>query len=195
MRSAISTEGYFIMEKLDYVPEFAEPVQPTEAEKRKILEEVYGEYEITEFLPTVYYPANDSSGIPYLPQEETDMMIGRRVIVREEMFRTWDNYRYPNSTYGPPYGRDKEGYWIKEAEVTEPEYQIRNVPRDEIYGLRDDMLSNDMIREVYTEIDVYPGYRMNESWHDAEVLPQLFLLGDGRIIMYGMGEYFLLKKS
>lgn len=41
------------------------------------------------------------------------------------------------------------------------------------------------------EIDVYPGLRLGSDRY----LPQLFLLDDGRILMYSMGQYFLLEKD
>lgn len=77
-------------------------------------------------------------------------------------------------------------------EISDPNYSVEVKIRDNIYGLRDDMLPKDMIQDQYIEISVFPGYAASGS---DDVLPQLYLLDDGRIIMYAMGEYFLLEKE
>lgn len=52
------------------------------------------------------------------------------------------------------------------------------------------MLPDQITQQEYIEIDVYPGYYAGDN-----TLPQLFVTEDGKIILYAMGEYFLLKKS
>lgn len=182
---------YFLLEKISEEEEKVLPKQLSDIQKSMLLEEVYGDYEITEFLPTKFYPALDSSGCEELPKQEADMMLGQKITIREEMFCTYDNNRLPNSWFAD---RLEDGFWIKKVEIENPEYQVENRLREEIYGLRDDMLPDELVQKEYTEIDVLPGYYTGSGRHADRVLPQLFLVEDGRIIMYSMGEYFLLEK-
>lgn len=182
---------YFLLEKISEAEEKVLPKQFSDIQKNMLLEEVYGDYEITEFLPTKFYPALDSSGYEILPQQEADMMLGQKIVIREEMFCTYDNNRLPNSGF---MDRLEDGFWIKKVEIENPEYQVEGRLREEIYGLRDDMLPDNLIQKEYIEIDVFPGYYTRSVKLADRVLPQLFLMEDGQIIMYAMGEYFLLKK-
>ena len=34
-----------------------------------------------------------------LPKQEADMMLGQKIVIREEMFCTYDNGRQPNSVF------------------------------------------------------------------------------------------------
>ena len=136
------------------------------------------------FLPTKFYPAKDSAGYVILPQEEADLMLGQEVIITEEQFNTYDNRRSPNSAITD---RSEDDFWIEKVEIATPEYRVEGRFRKDIYGLRDDMLPEELRQQEYIEIDVYPGY--------GRMLPQLFLTEDGKIMMYSMGEYFLLEKK
>ena len=53
--------------------------------------------------------------------------------------------------------------------------------REDIYGLRDDMLPKELIQKEYIEIDVFPGYY---ALGPTRVLPQLFLVEDGQIFSF-----------
>lgn len=179
---------FFILEKLD-----VEPMETTESvlqpeEKTKILESFYGHYIVKEFLPTKFYPALDANGDVILPQQEADMMIGRIVTADNDRCLLYDNFRLPNSEIVQ---RKEDGYWVKEVEIGTVVYKVERRPRNEIYGLRDDMLHADLVQDEYIEISAYPGY---ESGGDR-ILPQFYLLDDGRVLLYSMGEYFLLEKD
>lgn len=180
---------YFLLEKLNEEPEKIVPQQLSDIEKECILQEIYGNYRITDFLPTKYYPALDSGGDIALPQGEVDLMIGKEVVIENGKFVTYDNFRHPNSE---ACGRAMDEYLIDEVEIANPNYQIEVKIRNDIYGLRDDMLSEEMIQERYVEISVFPGY---EASSIDDVLPQMYLLNDKKIILYAMGEYFLLVKE
>lgn len=82
-------------------------------------------------------------------------------------------------------------FLLEEVNIPDLDYQVTVKQRDEIYGLRDEMLREDIVQEEYIEVNVLPGYYTNGDRN----LTQLYLLEDGRIIMYAMGEYFLLQKS
>lgn len=188
MHSTMAGE-YFYLKKLDKEPDKAMITNTlSEEKKEEIKEKVYGNYMITKFLPTKFYPALDVAGDILLPQEEADMMIGKEVVVKKEMFTTYSNNRLPNSQI---MNRSMEEYLLEKIEIPTPDYQIEMRLRDDIYGLRDEMLPEEMIQEEYLEISVYPGYE--KSVFD-EVLPQMYLLNDGRLLLYAMGEYFLLEK-
>lgn len=180
---------YFVLEKISEDQENILPEQLSDMQKKILLEEVYGDYEIIEFLPTKFYPALDSSGCEELPKQEADMMLGQKIVIREEMFCTYDNGRQPNSVFSE---RAIDDFWIEKVEIENPEYRVESKLREDIYGLRDDMLPEELIQKEYIEIDVFPGYYAPGP---TRVLPQLFLVEDGRIIMYSMGEYFLLEKT
>ena len=180
---------YFLLEKISEEEEKVLPKQLSDIQKNMLLEEVYGDYEIIEFLPTKFYPALDSSGCEILPQQEADMMLGQKIVIREEMFCTYDNGRQPNSVFSE---RAVDDFWIEKVEIESPEYRVESKLREDIYGLRDDMLPEELIQKKYIEIDVFPGYYAPGP---TRVLPQLFLVEDGQIIMYSMGEYFLLEKT
>lgn len=180
---------YFVLEKISEDQENILPEQLSDMQKKILLEEVYGDYEITEFLPTKFYPALDSSGCEELPKQEADMMLGQIIAIREEMFCTYDNGRQPNSVFSE---RAIDDFWIEKVEIENPEYRVESKLREDIYGLRDDMLPDELVQKEYIEIDVFPGYYAPGP---TRVLPQLFLVEDGQIIMYAMGEYFLLEKT
>lgn len=123
-----------------------------------------------------------------LPRKETDMMIGQEIRIEEGYFSTYDNFRLPNSEIA---GRAMDEFLLEEVNIPDLDYQVTVKQRDEIYGLRDEMLREDIVQEEYIEVNVLPGYYTNGDRN----LTQLYLLEDGRIIMYAMGEYFLLQKS
>ena len=181
------TGQYFLLERENQNQEELPPKKLSNAQINQLLEELYGTYEITEFLPTKFYPAKDSCGYEILPQEEADMMIGQKIVIREELFCTYDNNRKPNSWIAD---RLEDGFWIEKVDIENPEYRVERKLRKDIYGLRDDMLPKELQQEEYIEIDVYPGYERGDN-----TLPQLFLTENGKIIMYAMGEYFLLERK
>lgn len=182
------TDSFFLLEKWDTKTDDAvSESNLSEEEKRTLLQEVYGTYSVIAFLPTKFYPALDSGGDVRLPQEEADMMIGMEVTIGESLFVTYDNFRLPNSEF---MDRSMDDFRIEAIEILNPDYQIEVRLRDEIYGLRDEMLPEEMVQREYLEISVYPGYVTNAERN----LPQLYLLDNGNIIMYAMGEYFLLEK-
>ena len=187
---SVVTGQYFYLKKLDKEPDKVLTAEElSEEEKEKIMQDVYGNYTITEFMPTKFYPALDSGGDVLLPQGEADMMIGREIAVNEQLFTTYDNGRLPNSEST---NRLMDEYLLEKIEITTPDYQIERKLRDDIFGLRDDMMPEEMQQEEYVEINVCPGY--GESIFDS-LIPQMYLLNDGRILLYAMGEYFLLEKN
>lgn len=189
MYSSLSGQ-YFLLEKLEKETEKVIPDKQLSAKDREtILHETYGTYIVAEFLPTKFYPALDSGGEILLPQGEADLMIGKEIDISEGLFVTYDNSRLPNSEIC---GRATDEYLLEKVEISDPNYRVEVKLRDNIYGLRDDMLPKDMIQDEYIEISVFPGFAASGS---DDVLPQLYLLDDGRIILYAMGEYFLVEKS
>ena len=187
---------YFILEKLEGREETVErdriegrkeyilSKKVGEEEQAAVLSAVYGTYTVKEFLPTHYYEGKDD---PFLPDREPGWMEGKEITIGEDVFTTYDNYRWSEA------GKDREaGKWFQKAEIREPEYRLAYRKRWEIFGLRDEgMLPEGMVQEEYVEIAVYPGLRLG----DDRYLPQLFLLDDGRVLMYSMGQYFLLEKT
>lgn len=155
----------------------------TEEEKNRILQAVYGDYRITEFLPTKFYPVLDSDGDALLPEEEVEMMLNREVFIRETVCRFYDNFRGCDTKSSK---RPKDEYMLKTVYFDSLNYQLERKQSNEIYGFSDDMLPEELAQEEYLEIDLY-------SFKSMDV-PRLYLLEDGRIIMFSMGEYFLLKK-
>lgn len=163
------------------------PVEPGEKEmsqpiaKTDQMDAYYGCYQITQFCPTIYY-----GNVKYdcLPEQEADLMLGQEVVITEERFNTYDNKRSPNSGITD---RLEDGFWIERVEIATPEYRVESRFRKDIYGLRDDMLPEELGQQEYIEINVYPGYE--------RMLPQLFLTENGKIMMYAMGEYFLLERK
>ena len=195
MESYLSGQ-YFVLKKLSGKEEAKalEEIRNTEGgadegkvEKKNaktIMADTYGTYTIKEFLPTRYYEGKDDT---FLPGGEPEWMIGKKVTIGESSFITYDNYRWSYA------GKDKEpGKWFQKAEIQEPEYRLTRRKDWETFGLKDDgMLPEGMEQEEYMEVAVYPGLRLG----DDRYLPQLFLLDDGRILMYSMGQYFLLEKD
>ena len=191
------TGQYFLLEKLaegeaeEWKKELSERGRDvldtggvTEEEEAGTFRELYGTYTVREFLPTRYYEGKDDT---FLPDGEPEWMIGKKVTIGENSFITYDNYRWSYA------GKDKEpGKWFQKAEIQEPEYRLTRRKDWETFGLKDDgMLPEGMEQEEYMEVAVYPGLRLG----DDRYLPQLFLLDDGRILMYSMGQYFLLEKD
>ncbi|EOS41632.1 hypothetical protein C809_04203 [Lachnospiraceae bacterium MD335] len=181
------TGQYFLLDKINQKTKNQLPEQLSDSQKKQLLEETYGIYEVTDFLPTKFYPAQDSCGYTILPQEEADLMIGKEIIIRKDVFTTYDNGRQPNSWFAQ---RLEDGYWIDKIEIENPEYRVECKNRNDIYGIRDDMLPDELSQQEYIEIDVYPGY-----YRGANTLPQLFLTRNKKIILYAMGEYFLLERK
>lgn len=182
------TSQYFYLEKTDAGSERTVlQNELTDEETERILGELYGIYEVKRFLPTKFYPVLDSNGDIRLPKEEADMMIGKEIVIGEDLYVTYDNLRLPNSEFR---GRAMDEFCLETIEILEPDYQIQEKLRDDIFGLRDEMLPDEMEQEQYIEISVYPGYGSMDK-----TLPQLYLLDDGRMLMYAMGEYFLIEKK
>ncbi|MCH5263688.1 MAG: hypothetical protein J1F42_12300 [Lachnospiraceae bacterium] len=188
LRYSTLSSGYFYLEKLDEEPEQKPEQKLSAEEKGEILQKFFGTYAVVEFLPTKFYPAPDPVGDPYLPEEEAEMMIGKEITIEEDIFVSYDNFRRPNSEFVK---RPMDDFWVERVDIPSPDYQIEEKNREELYGLRDDMLRDELQQDRYIEISVFPGYRANNE----RCLPQLYLLDDSRIIMYAMGEYFLLKKE
>lgn len=187
MYSSMHSQSFYLA-KVDIEPAETERAEYlTEVQKHGVLQNSYGTYTIVEFLPTKFYPALDSAGDILLPQEEADMMIGKEIVIGEDLYVTYDNLRLPNSEFR---GRAMDEFCLETIEILEPDYQIQEKLRDDIFGLRDEMLPDEMEQEQYIEISVYPGYGSMDR-----TLPQLYLLDDGRMLMYAMGEYFLIEKK
>lgn len=181
------TFQYFILEKTDEIPEEKEAAALTQEDRKEILDAFLGKYKITEFLPTRYYPTRDPDGIDYLPQEEADMMLGKTILVSRDKCILYDNGRQPNSI---SMKRGETEYRLNEIIIDPPDYQVDSVIKDDIFGLRDGILPEEMERDEYIQVSVYPGYESGGYW----ALPQFYLLGDGKAAMFSMGEYFLLEK-
>lgn len=181
------TGQYFLLDKINQNTKNQLPEQLSDSQKKQLLEETYGIYEVTDFLPTKFYPAQDSCGYTILPQEEADLMIGREIIIGKDVFTTYDNGRKPNSWIAQ---RLEDGYWIDKIEIENPEYRVECRFRKDIYGLRDDMRPEELEQPEYIEIDVYPGYHAGDR-----TLPQLFVAENGKIIMYAMGNIFCWKEN
>ena len=96
----------------------------------------------------------------------------------------FDNRRSPNSEIT---GRSEDDFGIEKIEMENPEYSVKSRFRKDIHGLRDDMMPEELKQQEYIEIDLYPGYE--------RLLPQLFLTETGKIMLYAMGEYFLLERK
>lgn len=181
------TVGSFLLERCE--EKALESLPEWEAEDSlELLQGIYGDYRITEFLPTKFYPRKDCTGEEMiLPEEEANLMLGKIVRLSKDLFVTYDNYCQPNS---PAAERMEDGFWLAKIEIENPEYQVRNMWAEEIYGIRDGILTGELAQLEYVEVDVYPGYVTN----GYAFLPQMYLINDGRIVMYAMGEYFLLER-
>ena len=180
---------YFLLEKIEDIPlEDLVEREIGEKEKEEILKSIYGSYVVTAFLPTKFYPDLDVNGEELLPKEEAELMLGKTISFFENSCTIYDNYRRPNSEIME---RAENDYWLKEIEITEPDYQVTVRMRNKIYGLRDDMLPEEMEQEEYIEISVYPGYRCGGD----NALPQFYQLADGQLLMLAMEQYFLLEKN
>ncbi|MCI6813135.1 MAG: hypothetical protein MR922_12170 [Lachnospiraceae bacterium] len=180
---------YFLLEKIEDIPlEDLVEREIGEKEKEEILQSIYGSYVVTAFLPTKFYPDLDVNGEELLPKEEAELMLGKTISLFENSCTIYDNYRRPNSEIME---RAENDSWLKEIEITEPDYQVAVRMRNKIYGLRDDMLPEEMEQEEYIEISVYPGYRCGGD----NALPQFYQLADGQLLMLAMEQYFLLEKN
>lgn len=188
------TTEYFLLERSREETVSEEP-QPelSDGEILELMQGIYGKYQVSEFLPTKFFTVWDgdlyTEKCDVLPEEEACLMIGKEIMISEGLFTTYDNYRRPTSAAAR---RLADDFWIKKKEIEQPDYRVRTVPRNEIYGLRDDgMLPDSLTQQEYVEISVYPGYEVNDGW---EYLPQMFLAGEGKILFLAMGEYFLLER-
>lgn len=200
---------YFLLERCEEEPKEEHP-EWNSMEAKKLLKEIYGTYQVTEFLPTKFFPITTygyrdeqlSKEGEQLSQEEADITVGRIVTISEDLFVTLDNWwmlNSPRTSVRHKY-EDWENWWMQaenrpwvaEAEIEKPDYRVKTVWADEIYGIRDGMLSDNLVQQEYVEIDVYPGY-----WSELKdvSLPQMYLVNDGRIILYAMGQYFLLERT
>lgn len=182
------TVGSFLLERCEEKAPEPLPEWETEA-SLELLQGIYGDYQITDFIPTKFYPRKDCTGEEMiLPEEEASLMLGKIVTFSKDLFVTYDNYRQPNSSAAK---RMEDGCWLSRIEIENPEYQVKNMRAEGIYGIRDGILTGELAQSEYVEIDVYPGYVTNGYVY----LPQMYLANDGRIVMYAMGEYFLLEKA
>ncbi len=181
-------DAVFYLKKVDKAPE--EPEELSEEEKAKALRRAYGTYTIKEFLPTQYYQVPYFWGDNLLPQEEADMMIGKEIIIEYDGFRTYDNMR--RGALETRYMTDN--FWVQEVWIGNPDYQIAEMCRDDIFGLRDDILPEELVQDTYIVIDVNPGYRVKGN-STYSTRPEIYLLENGDAILYAMEEYFLMEKT
>lgn len=200
---------YFLLERCEEEPKEEHP-EWNSMKAKKLLKEIYGTYQVTKFLPTKFFPITTyayrgeqlSQKREQLSQEEADITVGRIVTISEDLFVTLDNWwmlNSPRTSLRHKYTSWENWWiqggsrpWVAEAEIVNPDYRVKTVWADEIYGIRDGMLSDDLAQQEFVEIDVYPGY-----WSEliGISLPQMYLVNDGRIILYAMGQYFLLDRT
>lgn len=87
---------------------------------KEMMEQYYGVYEIKG-----YYPGNDANKGPYrfctLPDEEIDLLIGQRIVLTEDKYVAYDNFRFG----GRSGDRDLSDYQIKKYVIDNPEYTIK----------------------------------------------------------------------
>lgn len=183
---------YFILEKIENTSlEYVQERKLSEEEQEDIRQSFYGSYTVTEFLPTKYYPETDSNKNEILPEEEAKLMLGKTVSLTEGSCKFYDNFRRIDYNSEESVERLESGYWLEEVEIENPDYQIKMETRSKIYGLRDEMLPEEMEQDEYVEINVYPGF---ETWGN-KILLQFYRLEDGRLLMRAMEQYFLLEKN
>lgn len=175
----------FLLERCEDAPK-EDHAKWGEQEAKELMKDIYGAYQVTEFLPTKFFPLGDKAEMGYdaLSEEEASLMTGRIITVSEDFFVTCDNDRHPHQK------RQETGYWVADEGIVDPDYRVKTVWADEIYGIRDGMLTGELAKEEYVEIAVYPGF-----WASDANLPKMYLADEKRIILYAMGQYFLLERT
>ena len=180
---------YFYLERLEQEPEQQKKYSLSEEGKSKVLQELMGTYVVTEFLPTKFYPANDSAGDIYLPMEEAELMVGKEVEIEEDKFISYDNMRRPNSEY---VGRAMDDFRLEQIEMTAPDYQVNKISRTELYGLKSDICTRkDITSKELSHIPfqgivkIFPGSCHNHNdYFPFRVLHRISQFIIGLVIVY-----------
>lgn len=156
---------------------------------KEMMEQYYGVYEIKE-----YFGVNDSNkganSFCNLPDEEIDLLIGQRIVLAEEKYAAYDNFRLG----GRSGDRDTSDYQIKKYVIDDPEYTVREIDDDEDILCVDgkDILcldgyywengSSDNLEYPYKVIELPNQEDLAESSRMTEFVPHLFVIDDRRLM-------------
>lgn len=170
---------------------------------KEMMEQYYGVYEIKE-----YFGSNDSNRGPHrfctLPDEEIDLLIGQRIVLAEDKYAAYDNFRLG----GRSGDRDTSDYQIKKYVIDDPEYTIREISEDEniisvdgkdivcLDGYYWENGSSDDLEYPYKLIELPNQEDLAESSRMIKFVPHLFVIDDRRLMWCceTSSQWFIIEK-
>lgn len=188
-----TSSQWFIIEKVaDTYGE--EDISPPPDENGQVPAEMYGRYKITEFYPTVYWESRQNPyERGYLSSEAAQGMIGLTVFLGANSYQ---GYSFDSSAFAEDPPRCESEIVVVDSENTN--YQVRDIKRSELYGLRDPILPEIYEQDVYKEITVPismlsqdlepPDYFCGTKYYQLDA-------DNNKILMLFMKEFFLLEKT
>lgn len=193
----ITTEE-FLEEKTELTLE-KEGDKKWSVEKNSILlgkEEIsqyYGVYEIKE-----YYPGNTESygenRICNLPDEEADLLVGQKIILTEDKYVAYDNFRLG----GRSGDRELSDYQIKKYIINNPEYTVKVSYEQNGFdfdGYPANCISNSL-DYPYKLIELSNQEDLAESSRKLKFIPHLFVIDECRLMWCceTCKQWFIIEK-
>lgn len=162
--------------------------------EKEIVEQYYGVYEIKE-----YYPGNTESRgynrLCNLPGEEADLLIGQKIVLTEDKYVAYDNFRFG----GRSGDRELSDYQIKRYVIDNPEYTITEVSYEHDILSFDGYPENSIINSLeypYQLIELPNQEDLAESSRMIEFVPHLFVMDDCRLMWccQTCNQWFIIEK-
>lgn len=160
---------------------------------KEMVEQYYGVYEIKE-----YYPGNTESRganrLCNLPDEEVDLLIGQRIVLTEDKYVAYDNFRLG----GRSGDRELSDYQIRKYVIDDPEYTMKvSYDKDEFgfEGYPKKNVSN-ILEYPYKLIELPNQENLAEYLRLVEFTPNLYVIDDHRLMWCceGAFQWFIIEK-
>lgn len=164
------------------------------------MEPYYGTYEIMEFVADLI--SWSATSLDTIPSEEVDLMIGQKIVISENMFSAYDNFRY----HGAP--KSTNDYSIQRYMIENPHYEFAE-------GSLSAISEHGLLTEQFKERLAYPYCRIQlkeclflktgevsdcsakTEWSGNDrMVPTMYVMDDGQLLWAAgrTGTCFVIKK-
>lgn len=181
------TGACFILEKISN-----EVIEDTEISNNHIFPSgVEGTYEIVEFYPTIYWENRKVGVSRCMSEDDVEEMKGKRIILKKDRYQ---GYIFNSAPYF--WEEHQDDPKIIETMSDTPEYNISTVKRSELYGLKDPIVPEQYLQEIYQEIQPVGSSLDVETDMDYGSGAKYYVLDEesDKLLMMYMKEFFLLER-
>lgn len=165
------------------------------------MEPYYGTYEITEFVAELISWC--ATSLDTIPSEEVDLMMGQKIIISEDVFSAYDNFRY----HGAP--KLESDYSILKYKIENPHYEFAEGSPFAIKGWTN-LLTGQLEERLaypYRRIQLKECFSIKsgevsdcstrtESYENDMVVPTMYVMDDDQLLWEAgrTGTCFVIKK-